>query len=808
MNQIKISIIVPVYNQERNIRECIKSLTNQSLEEIEMIFVNDASSDDSKKMLEEYSTNDKRIKIVDLEKNSGTSVARKRGVEVALGKYIMFLDCDDKLRADACQVVWDEMEKDPVDILQFGTKVRFAKKVSDYEQNDLNKVLTPYEEKSDGNLVEKSFIENKWKFTLWNKAYNAVTCKKAFSKIVDEYMVVSEDLYAFFLISYYAKLYRGIKEKLYVYNYGCGITNNSHINLKQFQKDCTKFVAVKALRTFLEEENVFEQYERVYKKINNDFIRDIIYRWRNILSIEDARKGYDYLIEIIGVKNVVASIAQDYWNDCPEILERIARRYSKKEKGKKVSRIGMYYHRICNGGAEKVVASLIPLWMKGGYEVVLITDEEPNDKDYPIPEEVERVVIRNYRKSEKSDYAHRAEDWENIIKKYDLDTVVYSSCNCITIMWDVCMLKGLECNVIVETHSMFSGTMWYAPVFASYLPVIYRMVDKVVALSRIDVTFWQNYCPAYYIPNPIDIPSKEQVSNLDAVNVLWVGRISPEKRPEAIIEAFEMVHYEVPEARLIMVGEGDSDEDLKKLQKKAKELEIEDCIEFEGFQKNVDIYYREAAVLTITSKCESFSMVLAESKGYGVPTVMYELPNLELVRDGKGVISVPQNDVYSLATGIINLLKNRVLREECGRQARESIEEFVNTDILKEWQQVFNDCSKEVLADDIMDENVSLMLDFLFKDFLHGLCGTDVCGSESYGDLSRVYKSIAVHEEVLQRHEEVVNRHEEVVNRHEQVVNDDWAWLKNLERRVTELERERSLFKRGTRKIKRYFNKQ
>ena len=69
----------------------------------------------------------------------------------------------------------------------------------------------------------------------------------------------------------------------------------------------------------------------------------------------------------------------------------------------------------------------------------------------------------------------------------------------------------------------------------------------------------------------------------------------------------------------------------------------------------------------MTSLCESFSMVLAESKGYGVPTVMYELPNLELTQGLRGIISVPQDDILALANGIILLFTDREKRIQMGK---------------------------------------------------------------------------------------------------------------------------------------------
>lgn len=92
---IKISIIVPVYNTEKYLRRCLDSLARQSLKDIEIICVNDCSTDRSENIIQEYVTQDPRIKYISLPSNMGAAVARNRGMEKASGEYLGFVDSDD-----------------------------------------------------------------------------------------------------------------------------------------------------------------------------------------------------------------------------------------------------------------------------------------------------------------------------------------------------------------------------------------------------------------------------------------------------------------------------------------------------------------------------------------------------------------------------------------------------------------------------------------------------------------------------------------------------------------------------------------
>ena len=95
MKKIKVSVCIPVYNMEKYIEDCIKSLVNQTLKEIELIFVNDGSTDNSLNILNEYKKQYPDIIKVISQENKGLGGARNKGLELASGEYIGFVDADD-----------------------------------------------------------------------------------------------------------------------------------------------------------------------------------------------------------------------------------------------------------------------------------------------------------------------------------------------------------------------------------------------------------------------------------------------------------------------------------------------------------------------------------------------------------------------------------------------------------------------------------------------------------------------------------------------------------------------------------------
>ena len=114
--QPKISIIVPVYNTEKYLSQCLESLLKQTLTEIEIICIDDGSTDGSGKILEEYRQKDARI-IVMRQQNAGQSTARNKGIKIAKGEYVYFVDSDDWLENDCCQILYERAEANGLDMI-------------------------------------------------------------------------------------------------------------------------------------------------------------------------------------------------------------------------------------------------------------------------------------------------------------------------------------------------------------------------------------------------------------------------------------------------------------------------------------------------------------------------------------------------------------------------------------------------------------------------------------------------------------------------------------------------------------------
>ncbi len=124
-HQVKISVVIPVYNVEAYLRECVDSVLDQTFQDFEIILVDDGATDSSGAICDEYAQKDERIRVIH-QPNGGLSAARNTGLDAATGKYVYFLDSDDYIRQDSLKLLFDLAEQEQADVVFFDAHVFFT----------------------------------------------------------------------------------------------------------------------------------------------------------------------------------------------------------------------------------------------------------------------------------------------------------------------------------------------------------------------------------------------------------------------------------------------------------------------------------------------------------------------------------------------------------------------------------------------------------------------------------------------------------------------------------------------------------
>lgn len=167
----KISVIIPIYNCEKYLKRLLDSIINQNEKSLEIILINDGSTDNSLDILKNYEKKYKNIKVIN-KKNGGVSKSRNDGLNIATGKYICFLDADDYIDKDYFKEILKLLNKYNVELLNFGF-------FSDVENNKLEQIssdIVNYKNKlyQTHNDIKKDFVnlwDNTMLYNIWNKVY-------------------------------------------------------------------------------------------------------------------------------------------------------------------------------------------------------------------------------------------------------------------------------------------------------------------------------------------------------------------------------------------------------------------------------------------------------------------------------------------------------------------------------------------------------------------------------------------------------------------------------------------------------------
>ena len=365
-----------------------------------------------------------------------------------------------------------------------------------------------------------------------------------------------------------------------------------------------------------------------------------------------------------------------------------------ERKKREVRTIAIYYHRLHDGGTERVTAWQITAWVRMGYNVVLLADEPRNPNDYPYPAEVERIVIpAKLMWGDHGEYFERGRALAGALKQCNPDLFITNLTHEICTIWDVLVAKSLNIPAIIGWHNVFDASFHDG----SYLDLArlrlygYHYADLIYVLSDMDRLWYSVHgISARVIRNaPTFDTLPETPSTVEGKTIVWVARAERhQKRLDHAIQMLPLVLREHPDAELLIVGGGP---DLDWGREIAKVLGVASRVRFAGYATDVQPYLRSGAVHLMTSQFEGYPLALEEAWSFGLPTVMYEMPYLEMVKPGKGFIPVPQADLVALAAAVSKLLGDETLRKKMGADARAASEELRRYSVEGAWRQVFED---------------------------------------------------------------------------------------------------------------------
>ncbi|WP_148558123.1 glycosyltransferase family 2 protein [Terrisporobacter glycolicus] len=297
---IKISIIMPVYNKEKYLRDTIDAILRQDYENFELITVDDGSTDDSEIICSEYANKDDRVKVYHIE-NGGVSNARNIGIRYATGDYIQFIDADDTINQNTFNKYIEVLRDKDYDVI-FSSYNKV-----DHNQRILDRVNLNYKGDINKSNIIANFAENQFNTGYYGWISNKLIKRKLIKKNnieFDKSIVLAEDLDFFIKVYTYSESFYFIN--YYTFNYLQEAENSSFFQLKIDYY--TQLLIHLRIKYFIEYNN---NYNNDNRKILEQRIRDYIFY--AVFYEELNREKIEIMVnKLYGNKKIAESLVLEY----------------------------------------------------------------------------------------------------------------------------------------------------------------------------------------------------------------------------------------------------------------------------------------------------------------------------------------------------------------------------------------------------------------------------------------------------------------------------------------------------------------
>lgn len=312
-----ISVIIPVYNTEKYLKRCLDSVIGQSYDNLEIIVVDDCSTDSSPQILEEYAAKDSRIKILRHDVNSGLFQARLTGMEAASGDYFGFLDSDDYISLDYYRALVYRAVETESDIT--------VGKIVHEDSSGYRYVHNAYDGFDFGIIEGDSIFSEYFRqegtcfiwHTIWNKLYSKRIIKKAISHYynIKKHLIMTEDFAFSTVFFYYAKKLSCTPYAYYFYMQHSGASTSLVGGIPKFKKMISDLkTAFDFVEAFLNEKKVSRSINDLFKKWRKRYFHFWVDNVNNsVLEASEKKEMLEFLMESLKQPEIEYSVESDHY---------------------------------------------------------------------------------------------------------------------------------------------------------------------------------------------------------------------------------------------------------------------------------------------------------------------------------------------------------------------------------------------------------------------------------------------------------------------------------------------------------------
>ena len=640
----KISIIVPVYNVEKYIDKCLSSLTEQTLQDIEIIIVNDGTLDNSEKIIEKYVIKyPSKIKYYE-KKNGGLSSARNYGLEYATGEYIAFLDSDDYVETNMYEEMYNLAKKENADMVEcnFIWEWEYGKQIFDKRR----------EYKTKEEMMKKPRV------VAWNKIYKREILNKY--KIRFPEGLIYEDMEFFYKLLPHLNKISYINKYLVHY-----IQRDDSITSKQTERVENIFKILDNIFDYYIDQNLYNKYKKELKYMS---IRILLgSSLKRIFKIKDS-----YLRRKMFLKTIIYLLKF-------RRIERINEVDDKKRICFGITKLGI-------GGAERVLVD-IANELSNNYDITIFTIYGGGELEKELNSNIKQISL--YKQEKKNGFIpiyvlvcgkHIYNKF--LRKKFDVDiaflegpiTRIFAyKGNKRKIAWvhnDISKVFGKDKKAELKKHidkwfyKQYDQIIFVSKqnkkVFEniygniSKRKVIYNYINKERVLKLAEESTKENDYLKFNSNNYAKNINQEkkryrfEIGKIDEImngnfekNFVVVSRLVKQKAIDRLIRVHKRLIDEGLKHRIYVIGEGEEKENLLNLVEK---LNVNDSFIFLGQIENPYPYIKMADYFGLFSYFEGYGMVLEEAKILNKTILVTNTAAVEAVKNYDKKIIIENNE--------------------------------------------------------------------------------------------------------------------------------------------------------------------
>lgn len=637
---IKVSVCVAVYNASHYIERCIASLLNQTLEEVEYIFIDDCSTDNSLLILKDttraFPKKRKNITVLQNDKNEGPGVTRYRAGQIAKGEYLYFPDADDWIDLNTLEELYSAAKNKGADLavckrLAEGTDVKQRPQRVDFSNEEWRLRILSRKE------VNISLVTR-------------LIGKELYEKAITNYPLRHLTRFEDYLIVVKAHFYSHLTVGVDKYLYHNDTSNPCSLTKRFTQTDLDSMLIVAnnlaefietefAKEDYLQQIACFKQSAKAHFITNSNLWNPEKWRntWPEISRISSKQRLHQNIMVFL-VKKRKDTMAQCLMKIVSFFHSLKTKRryqpipiiqYLMLNTRKKIPTLILFITSSNCGGAERMTLLYAKILKQYGYECKLLI-LMPEDKSFRlkafIPADLPYVIVSGSRvilpylildqiKKAKPAYIFDFFD-------YTMTTTVVRFLS--KLLWPDIKIIFRECNMPLQGHTkrqLAIGKLFikYADVIVSQTNEMKMEMQKCYSLSPEKITV---------INNPIDtdeilkkIKEPYHYNNSDCIHYVAVGRVAPQKDYITLLKAFAIVQHTLPKSQLHIVGHYSDDNYTAKLDDVITSLGLDGYVFFEGFQTNPYKYIKAANAFVLSSIYEGLPNVMQEAMFLRKPIV-------------------------------------------------------------------------------------------------------------------------------------------------------------------------------------------